>query len=239
MALGSFAKRIFRRLGRFRREWQARWTHPFVVKSLVTDFTLVDPTARVFRSKLYSNVEVGPAAVLDNCNIGGHARVTIGERSILTGPVRIIADINPVSIGKYCSVAPDVILWEPLHDMERLSSYYIFANLFGEGWDRDVISKGPIRIGNDVWIGARAIVVSGVSIGDGAVIGAGSVVTTDVPPYAIVVGMPGRVLKYRFSEPVRDRLIELKWWDWPEDRIRRNRTLFAGEITLAALDRIA
>lgn len=239
MALGSFAKRIFRRLRRFRREWQARWTHPFVVKSLVTDFTLVDPTARIFRSKLYTAVGVGRAAVLDDCNIGGHARVTIGERSILTGPVRIIAGINPVSIGKYCSVAPDVILWEPLHDTERLSSYYVFANLFGEGWDRDVISKGPIRIGNDVWIGARAIVVSGVSIGDGAVIGAGAVVTRDVPPYAIVVGMPGRVLKYRFAEPVRSRLVELKWWNWPEDKIRRNRALFDGEISLAALDRIA
>lgn len=205
----------------------------------MADFTVIDPTARIFRSKLYSTVEVGPAAVLDNCNIGGHARVTIGERSILTGPVRIIADVNPVSIGKYCSLAPDVILWEPLHDMERLSSYYVFANLFGEGWDRDVISKGPIRIGNDVWIGARAIVVSGVSVGDGAVIGAGSVVTKDVPPYAIVAGVPGRVLKYRFSEPVRGRLVELQWWNWPEDKIRRNRALFDREITLAALDRIA
>jgi virginiamycin A acetyltransferase len=237
MASGLTAKRVVGRLRRFKREFEARWTHPFVVKSLVTDFSVVDPTARISRSKLYATVEVGARAALDDCNIGGHARVTIGERSILTGPVRIIAEINPVSIGKYCSLAPDVILWEPLHDMNRLSSYYVFATLFGESWDRDVISKGPIKIGNDVWIGARAIVVSGVSIGDGAVIGAGSVVTSDVPPYAIVVGMPGRVLKYRFSEAIRERLLALKWWDWPEDKIRRNHLLFDGEISAEALDR--
>jgi virginiamycin A acetyltransferase len=238
MASGITVKRVVARLRRFKRELAARRTHPFVIKSLVTDFSVVDPTARIFRSKLYATVEVGARAMLDDCNIGGHARVTIGERSVLTGPVRIIADINPVSIGKYCSLAPDVILWEPLHDMKRLSSYYLFVTVFEESWDRDVISKGPIRIGNDVWIGARAIVVSGVSIGDGAVIGAGSVVTSDVPPYAVVVGVPGRILKYRFSEEIRERLLELKWWDWPEDKIRRNRPLFEGEISAETLDRI-
>jgi virginiamycin A acetyltransferase len=123
-----------------------------------------------------------------------------------------------------------------MHNMSRISSYYISSVVFGESWMRDVISKGPICIGNDVWIGARSVVVSGVTIGDGAVIGAGAVVTSDIPPYAIVAGAPARVLKFRFPEAMRERLLELKWWDWPEDRIRRNRSLFDGEITLEALD---
>jgi len=238
MASGLSVKRIVARLKRLKRDLAARRTHPFVVKSLVADFSAIDSTARISRSKLYASVEVGARAALDDCNIGGHARVTIGTRSILTGPVRIIAEVNPVSIGKFCSLAPDVIIWEPLHDMSRISSYFVFATLFGEALERDVISKGPIRIGNDVWIGARAIVVSGVTIGDGAVIGAGSVVTGDVPAYAIMVGAPARVLKYRFSEPIRERLLALRWWDWPEDRIRRNRALFDGEVTAEALDRV-
>jgi virginiamycin A acetyltransferase len=238
MASGFTVKRVIARLMRLKRDLAARRTHPFVVRSLVADFSGIDPTARISRSKLYTTVEVGARAALDDCNIGGHGRVTIGTRSILTGPVRIIAEVNPVSIGKFCSLAPDVIIWEPLHDMNRISSYYIFATLFGEALQRDVISKGPIRIGNDVWIGARAIVVSGVTIGDGAVIGAGSVVTSDVPAYAIVVGAPARVLRYRFPEPIRQRLLELRWWDWPEDKIRRNRALFDGEVSAEALDRV-
>jgi virginiamycin A acetyltransferase len=236
MASGLTVKRVVARLRRLRRDLAARRTHPFVVKSLVADFSVIDPTARISRSKLYATVKVGTRAVLDDCNIGGHGQVAIGERSILSGPVRIIADINPVSIGKFCSLAPDVIIWEPMHDMRRISSYYIFATLFDEAWNRDVISKGPIDIGNDVWIGARAIVLSGVSIGDGAVIGAGSVVTGDVPAYAIMAGAPARILKYRFSEPIRERLLALKWWDWPEDRIRRNCARFDGEVTAEALD---
>jgi virginiamycin A acetyltransferase len=231
-------RRATARLRRLKRELIARRTHPFVVKSLVMDFSTIAPTARIYGSKLYAVVEVGDETALDDCNIGGHARVKIGARSILSGPVRIIAEMNSVSIGKFCSLAPGVIVWEPLHDMGRLSSSYILCNLFHEGWDRDLISKGAIVIGNDVWIGAQATVLSGVTIGDGAVVGAGSVVTGDVPPYAIVAGVPARILGYRFAEPIRARLLELKWWDWPEDKIRRNRRLFDGKLSTDALDRI-
>jgi virginiamycin A acetyltransferase len=175
---------------------------------------------------------------LDDCIIAAQERVTIGVRSILTGPIRIIADKNPVSIGKFCSLAPEITIWESLHDMKRISSFHMFTTVFGEPKERDVVSKGPICIGNDVWIGTRVIVVSGVTIGDGAVVGAGSVVTADIPPYAVVAGSPARLLSFRFPESIRTRLLELRWWDWPEDKIRRNRSLFDGELSAGALDRI-
>ena len=85
-------------------------------------------------------------------------------------------------------------------------------------YDRHLLCA-PIHIGNRVWIGAGAIITRGVTIGDGAVIGAHSVVTHDVPPYAIVVGAPAKVVRYRFKEEEIDELLQIRWWEWPEDRI--------------------
>ena len=80
----------------------------------------------------------------------------------------------------------------------------------------------PVTVGNDVWIGARAIIMDGIKIGDGAIIGANSVVTKDVPPYAIVAGCPAKLIRYRFSEDVINKLLELCWWDYPKEFIVNN-----------------
>ena len=86
-------------------------------------------------------------------------------------------------------------------------------------------------IGNDVWIAANCCVLRGVRIGNGAIIGAGAVVTKDVPPYAIVVGVPGRIIGYRFSEHMIDRLEKLSWWDFPSDLLQACEEDFDGELT--------
>ena len=83
-----------------------------------------------------------------------------------------------------------------------------------------------ITIGNDIWIGANAVILSGVHISDGAVIGAGCVVTKDVKPYEIVVGVPSRHLRYRFEEDVIDKLLQIKWWDWSIEEIIERKDLF-------------
>ena len=83
----------------------------------------------------------------------------------------------------------------------------------------NINSQNPINIGNDVWIGTNAIVMDGVKINDGAIIGAGAIVTKEIPPYAIAVGVPAKVIKYRFSQEIIDKLMELRWWDYPEDFI--------------------
>ena len=96
-------------------------------------------------------------------------------------------------------------------------------------WDH----KGDIVIGNDVWIGYEAVVMAGVTIGDGAIIGARAVVTKDVPPYTIVGGVPARKIRRRFSDNVIARLLELKWWDWPAERIQRNiKNIQSGRLNL-------
>ena len=84
----------------------------------------------------------------------------------------------------------------------------------------------PIHIGNDVWIGARSIIMDGVSIGDGAIVAAGSVVTKDVPPYAVVGGSPAKIIKYKFSQDIIDRLEEIQWWNLPDEEITKVVDLF-------------
>lgn len=213
-------------------------THPFVSKSSVSDLTGIDLSARVTKSQLHGAISLGPHCVLDECRVTANEPVVVGARSILTGPIRIVADLNPVTIGKFCSIAPDVAVWESLHNHERISTFFVVSEIFGDNFRRDLASKGPVRIGNDVWIGVRAIVLSGVTIGDGAVIGAGAVVTKDIPPYAIAVGQPAVVVRQRFPEPICRRLLDLRWWDWDEEKVRRNRTLFESRLTAELLDRV-
>ncbi|WP_189524606.1 MULTISPECIES: CatB-related O-acetyltransferase [unclassified Mesorhizobium] len=127
----------------------------------------------------------------------------------------------PVRIGSFCSVGPDVLfICAAEHRTDTATTYPIeFAGgkiHNGHG----TVGKGPITVGHDVWIGARAIILSGVTIGNGAVIGAGAIVTGGIPPYAIAVGNPARILRYRFAPDVIDRLQSLKWWDWSDDLIR-------------------
>ena len=87
-----------------------------------------------------------------------------------------------------------------------------------EAWD----NKGDINIGNDVWIGYEAVILAGVTVGDGAVIGTRAVVTKDVPPYTVVGGVPAKPIKRRFSEERIDQLLKMRWWDWPEEKIAEN-----------------
>jgi len=96
-------------------------------------------------------------------------------------------------------------------------------------------SKGDVVIGNDVWIGYGAIILSGVRIGDGAVVAAGAVVTTDIEPYTIVIGNPARPTRKRFDEETIRRLLEIKWWAWPAEKIRNNLDAICSDDPLLIL----
>lgn len=141
-------------------------------------------------------------------------------------------------IGKFCSIACGArfLFNSANHTLASLSSYPfpLFFEEWGlekenvaQAWD----NKGDILVGNDVWIGYEAIILAGVTIGDGAVIGARAVVTKDVPPYTIVGGAPARPIHKRFDDEIIARLLALKWWDWPEEKIARNiRAIQSGRI---------
>ena len=147
-------------------------------------------------------------------------------------------------IGKFCSIAcgAKFLFNSANHALGSLSTYPfpIFYDEWGldgknvaDAWD----NKGDITLGNDVWIGYEAVILAGVTIGDGAIIGARAVVTRDVPPYAIVGGVPARLIRRRFDEATIESLLALQWWDWEPERIRRALpVLQAGDIaTLSKL----
>lgn len=128
---------------------------------------------------------------------------------------------NTINIGKFCSIAEGVILDGGFQHNTKFISTFPFSTKF-EGCEiipTHVVNKGDINIGNDVWIGEGACIMGGVTIGDGAVIGFRSIISKDVDPYAIIVGAPQKVLRYRFSEEHINLLLNIKWWDWEEQKI--------------------
>lgn len=136
---------------------------------------------------------------------------------------------NQLKIGKFCSIAcgAKFLFTSANHAMNSLSTYPF--PIFFEEWGLDVKNitdawdnKGDIIIGNDVWIGYEAVILSGITIGDGAIIGTRAVVTKDVPPYTIVGGVPAKPIRKRFDDVTIARLLELKWWDWSEERMKAN-----------------
>ena len=141
-------------------------------------------------------------------------------------------------IGKFCSIAcgAKFLFNSANHTLSSLSTYPF--PLFFEEWGlekRNVAAswdnKGHIVIGNDVWIGYEAVIMAGVTIGDGAIIGARAVVTKDVPPYTVAGGIPAKPIKKRYPEETIAALSELKWWDWPEERIAQNlHAIQAGKL---------
>ncbi len=136
---------------------------------------------------------------------------------------------DKLSIGKFCSLACGVkfLFTSGKHRTHSLSTYPF--PLFFDEWGLEISdvanaweNKGETVIGNDVWIGYEAAIMSGVTIGDGAIIGARALVTKDVPPYAIVGGVPAQQIKWRFDQEKIAALRKLQWWDWPYERIQKN-----------------
>lgn len=166
----------------------------------------------------------GPDTFADKCVL--HHYDFIGDRLV---------------IGRFSAIAEGVrfIMNGANHAMSGFSTYPF--NIFGHGWEKgfDVGTwekevRGDTTVGNDVWIGMEAVIMPGVTIGDGAVVAARSVVTRDVPPYAIVAGNAARVVKMRFEKATVRRLLAVAWWDWPVDKITRNLDAIRG----ADIDRL-
>lgn len=135
------------------------------------------------------------------------------------------ANASNVKIGKFCSIGPNFCCGLGLHPTNGISTapmFYSTAKQNGVSFVKEVIyeEQKQTTIGNDVFIGANVTIIDGVTIGDGAVIGAGAVVVKNIPPYAVAVGVPAEVIKYRFDEKTIRNLLKMQWWNWSEDRLK-------------------
>lgn len=173
---------------------------------------------------------------LRNCSIDRTAKVGTGSNCIgvTIGRYSYMGKNNSIcnaTIGSFCSIASYCAIGGGTHKMSSVSTSPVFTldrNVFGVSFvsEGDIYSPKQIRIGNDVWIGEKVFIKDGITIGDGAIIGAHSVVTHNVPTYAIVAGAPAKVIRYRFSEEEQIALQESKWWEWAEETLKKKGNLF-------------
>lgn len=174
----------------------------------------VDPTAKLRDSSLGSWCSVGARAKLVEATLGDYSYVCEDT------------DLAYCTLGRFCSVASGVRVNPGNHPLHRAALHHFTyrSSAFGLGEDDAVFfdwrRSHHVTIGNDVWIGHRAIVMPGVTIGDGVAVGSGAVVTHDVPDFAIVVGVPARVLRMRFDAQAITALKLLAWWNWPREKLR-------------------
>jgi acetyltransferase-like isoleucine patch superfamily enzyme len=209
------------------------------------------------RKNAKNNLVIGYLARASNCQFGRYnvlydralvINSTLGDLSYVAANSRV----TNASIGKFSSIGPDVLIGLGKHPSRGfVSTHPVFFSTRRQAQITFVVEPAfeefeRVRIGNDVWIGARAIIVDGVSVGDGAIVGAGATVTKDVPPYAVVGGVPAKVSRYRFEAAQIDFLRRFRWWDRDLDWLRANAARFhnigefveglSGSTHTAALD---
>ncbi len=182
------------------------------------------------------NLIIGLQSTITNSEIGKHVYIgnnvevyasSLGNHSYINSKSRLLN----VNVGKFCSIASNVIFNLGIHPTNYISTHPAFyANNKNFKTFADKIylkEENPlIKVGNDVWIGERALIMGGIKIENGAIIAAGAVVTKDVPAFSIVGGVPAKIIRYRFSSDTIDKIQNLKWWDNNEDWLEKNYLLF-------------
>jgi acetyltransferase-like isoleucine patch superfamily enzyme len=150
-------------------------------------------------------------------------RMTVGRHSYGIPVIKTYThDTTKLTIGAYSAVSEtSIVMLGGEHAVDRVTTFplRITLKLPGAGEDGIPVKTGDTVIGNDVWVTQRTFVRSGVTIGDGAIVAAGAVVIKDVPPFAIVGGNPAKVLRYRFTPEQIEALLEIRWWDWPDELV--------------------
>lgn len=195
--------------------------------------------AKLIKSKIleYKNkdkfLKIGYMANATKCKFGIYNtiynevslnEVTLGDFTYIAGNT----NISKTTIGKFCSIGTYCKIGLGKHPTKDfVSTHPVFFSTLKQAQvtfaDRNYFDEfAYIIIGNDVWLGANVIVVDGVKIGDGAIVAAGSVVTKDIPPYAIVGGVPAKIIKYRFEKEEIEKLLQLKWWDIDVEYLKEN-----------------
>jgi len=174
-------------------------------------FSRISPFALIRDSRIDKRSAVSRFCRIYSCEIGKYTYIGPGTT------------ITHTKIGSFCSIAKGCLINPGKHPIEMVSTspvFYTKKNILKKCfYELDFNEHGEVFIGNDVWIGAHAIIKEDVSIGNGAIVGAGAVVTNDVPPYAIVGGVPAKIIKMRFTENEISSLEKIKWWEFSEKQL--------------------
>ena len=198
-----------------------------ILNSTLGDNLIVGENTFIQNSSLEDNVQINRSNMIVNSTIGSYS---------YTGMNTVI---KHTSVGKFCSISWNVSASGGGHNYNAITPHpFIHLPSFGIVSEKTDLEIKHISIGNDVWIGMNSCILQGITIGNGAVIGAGSVVTKDVPPYAIVAGNPARIIKYRFDSEMIDKLLSLQWWDLPIEVIQKNISSFKGDLDAKKLDKL-
>jgi acetyltransferase-like isoleucine patch superfamily enzyme len=198
-------------------------------------------------SQLPASVKLGQLCRVLHSQLGEKCMVGSFSKLAYTrmGDLSYVGDYTTViqtEIGKFTSISWGVTLGPEEHDYTRITNHsFLYSMRSFDLTPREHYDPraSECRVGHDVWIGCNSTILRGVRVGNGAVIGANALVGQDVPAYAIAVGSPARVIKYRFEAPIIDALLELAWWDIPISTISQHTELFAARPTLEAIERIA
>ena len=176
-------------------------------------------------SEISNRSRIQRFVVLRKCTVGDYSYIGYNT------------NIYHADIGKFCSISKDVCIGLPSHPSKFISTSPIFVNrINGTGYtwsEQDIFDSVPqkVIITNDVWIGMKSTIMGGVTIGNGAIVAAHSVVTKNVPPYAVVGGVPAKIIKYRFTEDIISKLEQCAWWNLPDEFLRERIAAFQQEIT--------
>lgn len=196
----------------------------YIFDSVLGERVHVQESCKIFRAQMERQVVIYPRVWLSEVSFGSFSYVN--EQSLM----------RSVRVGRFTSIGPHFLCGYGEHPSDLVSTspvFYSTRNQCGVSFaDRDYFSEASeTSIGHDVWIGTRVFVRDGVRIGSGAILAAGAVVVKDVPDYAIVGGVPARVIRFRFAEEARRALLEIEWWNWSEEKLREAQPLFVrGDV---------
>ena len=195
---------------------------------------LISKCKAIVRRNIAFSSRVEYSHISSKAKVWGHCKVfhsSLGDYSYVGKHSSLVY----AEVGKFCSIASGTLIGMGTHTLNQLSTSSVFTeskNGTGQKWvaRTKVEPFRKVKVGNDVWIGTRAMVMGGVTIGDGVVVGAGAVVTKDIPPYAIVGGVPARIIRYRLPERIVDEVLKHEWWNLPDEWLKENIQLFQKDI---------
>jgi acetyltransferase-like isoleucine patch superfamily enzyme len=191
---------------------------------------------------LITNSDCNIETIDEGCRISDarcYGEIVLGRFTTITGPGTVIKSLKEkIHIGSFSSIGQNVCIVDFNHNFDRVTSCFVNYLLFQDEFVTDLLTKGPVIIEEDVWVGSNSLILPGVKIGRGAIIGGGSVVTKDIPSYSIAIGNPAKVVSMRFNPLIIDQLEKSKWWEWSIEKIHQNKEIFNLNLNKSTLEEI-